>query len=167
MKAHYDTWWAFVHDGRQDANYKNAMSNSNDFIRVTEQAHYTAAFVYFAHFYDNRKDTSSIPTYLSIIKAEVNADFYNDLVRQFEDLRSRAKPILKIRHKLIAHIDNQLSESDVFDEIGMTWNEIGKVLHDTVEFVVFMAGSESGLLGIARSGRMSASVLNVLRRLAK
>jgi hypothetical protein len=124
MKAHYDTWWAFVHDGRLDANYKNAMLNSSDFIRVTEQAHYTAAFVYFAHLYDKREDASSIHNYLSLIKTEVNADYYNDLVRQFEDLKCRAKPILNVRHKLIAHVDNRLSEFDVFKEIGMTWDEM-------------------------------------------
>ena len=167
MKAHCDTWWAFVHDGRLSTEYKKAMLNNSDFIRSTEQAHYTAAFVYFAHLFDKRKDSSSIPNYLLLIKTEVETDYYHDLEMQFENIRSKAQPILNIRHKLIAHIDIQLSEHEVFKEMGMTWNEIIKVLHDTAKFVALLAGSEPGLLGIPRDGRLADGVLKVLKKLAQ
>ena len=167
MKAHYDTWWTFVHDGRLSTEYKKAMLNNSDFIRSTEQAHYTAAFVYLAHLFDKRKDSSSIPNYLSIIKTEVETDYYHKLENQFENLRNKANPILKIRHKLIAHIDNQLSELEVFKEVGMTWNEITKVLHDTAKFVAQLVNSEPGLIGIPRDGRLAEGVLKVIKRLAQ
>ena len=167
MKAHYYTWWAFVHEGRQGYDYKKAMLNNNDFIRTTEQAHYIAAFVYFAHLFDKRKDSSSIPNYLSLIRTEVKTDCYDAWEEQFANLKNSAEPILKIRHKLIAHIDIQLSESKIFTEVGLTWNEITNVLHDTTQFIALLLLSEPCALGIPRDGRLSEAVIKALKKLAQ
>ena len=162
MKAHYDTWWAFVNEGRLGNDYKNISLKGSDFIRVSEDAHYTATFVYFAHLFDKRTDVSSIPMYLSLIKTEIESIEYRELENQYINLQSRAKPILKVRHKLVAHIDSQLSEADVFDEIGMTWNEIRDVIYDTAKFVAFLNKSTV----TPRDGRLSEAVQALLRALA-
>lgn len=164
MKAHYDTWWAFVHEGRLGKDYKSAMLkvHSNDFIRVSEDAHYNSTFVYLAHLFDKRSDVSSIPVYLSLIKSEIEDAEYLDLQNQYGNLKNRATPILKIRHKLVAHIDSQLSEADIFDEIGMTWNAVRDVLYDTAKFVATLNQSSV----TPRDGRLSEAVQYVLKRLA-
>lgn len=162
MKAHWDTWWAFVHDGRLGNDYKNAIRNHSDFIRVTEHAHYTSTFIYFSHLFDNRHDVSSIPRYLSLIKAEIESDKYIQFESQYSELRKRAHSILKIRHKLVAHIDNQLSEADVFKEVGLTPDEIRDVLYDTAAFVAALGGVSV----TPRDGRLCEAVNRVLSKLA-
>ena len=163
MKAHYDTWWAFVHHGRLGEDYKNALLKNSDFIRVTEQAHYISMFIYFAHLFDSRSDVSSIPMYLSKLKQEIDSSEYCVLEHQYKNLRAQALPILKVRHKLIAHIDSQLSELDVFQQIGMSWDEIFKVINETAEFVSKLNSSNV----TPRDGRLSEAVMTALKRLSQ
>lgn len=48
------------------------MNEHNDFFRASQDAHYTACFIYLAHLFDKRSDSSSLPTYLAALSTGQN-----------------------------------------------------------------------------------------------
>lgn len=162
MKAHYDTWRALVSHAKQQSYYKKAIHLHSDFLKATEDAHYTAMFIYFFHLYDKNKDSSSIPNCLLFLEPEQQ----QDLQEQFNLLSQRAKPIIQVRHKLVAHIHNQISEAELFRRVAMKWDDIGQLFYDTSDFVALLADSTPNNLGIPRDGRMLEAVERVIYKLS-
>ena len=163
-KTHYDLWWAQVSDAKP--RYVKVMNRHSDFFLASQDAHYTAAFVYFAHLFDKREDSSSIPKYLDLIKKVIDQQLFQELDSSYQILIVRVKPLLIIRHKLVAHIDAKLSESDVFDDINLTWNEIRNIIHDVATYVEKLAGAPNqGSVGIPRDGRLSEATLRLFEEL--
>ena len=163
-KAHYDLWWAQVSDAKPK--YARVMNEHSDFFRASQDAHYTASFVYFAHLFDRRVDSSSIPKYLDLISKVTNPQLFQELDSNYQALAVRAKPLLIIRHKLVAHIEAKLSEKDIFADINLTWNEIRNIIHDVATYVENLAGTPNqGAIGIPRDGRLSEATLGLLEAL--
>ena len=116
-KAHYEVWWAQV--GEAKPKYARTMNNHSDFFHASADAHYKAFFVYFAHLYDKRKDSSSIPTYLNEIATTADPGNVLLLRVEYDTLVSGAGPLLTARHKTVAHVDAKLSEKDVFAPLNI------------------------------------------------
>jgi AbiU2 len=166
MKAHWDIWYALAGEVRALPTYQSVILEYSDFVKSSEDAHYTASYVYFAQLYDKDTHSSSIPNYLTLIQADTEVTLYDDYQRRYQELTLRAKPLLKTRNKLIAHVDAKLTERDFFIKEKITWNEIRDVMHDTAEFVAFLVGHEAGLIGIPRDGRLAEAVIKVFNKLA-
>ena len=167
-KAHYDIWWAQVSEAKPK--YIQTMNEHSDFFRTSQDAHFVASFTYFAHLFDNRDDSSSIGKYLKLISTNTDPVDFEKLEKDFSSLNLRAKPLLRIRHKRIAHIDAKLSESDVFSDLDITWNEIKQVIYDAAILVKNLNGMSSqgsGLIGIPRDGRLSEATLRLFETLSK
>lgn len=160
-KTHYDLWWAQVSDAKPK--FAGAMNQHSDFFLASQDAHCTAFFVYFAHLFDKRKDASSIHTYMKLLKANAKPEDLSELEAEVEVLSNRAAPLLTLRHNVIAHVNAQLSESDVFGPLQITWNEIRSVIHDSSSFVAKLAGaSYIGEVGIPRDGRLKEATIKLL-----
>ena len=69
-KTHYDVWWAQISDAKPQ--HVGVMNEHNDFFRASQDAHYTACFIYLAHLFDKRSDSSSLPTYLAALSTGQN-----------------------------------------------------------------------------------------------
>lgn len=163
-KAHYDIWWAQMSDAKPML--VRSMNEHSDFFRASQDAHFTACFIYLAHLFDKRSDSSSLPTYLALIRDETESMQFEDLETRYAALASRVAPLVTMRHKTVAHIDARLSEKDVFGPFNITWNEVRSIIYDTATFVKQLAGApHQGAIGIPRDGRLGEATLKLLRAL--
>lgn len=163
-KAHFEVWWALASEAKPGL--VRAMNVYSDFFRASSDAHYTAFFVYLAHLYDKRPDSSSIPTYLREASSTIDAASLQTLQVEYDALAVRAAPLVTARHKTIAHIVAKLSDKEVFVPLGVTWNQVRDVVYDSATFVAKLAGtSELGSIGICRDRRLIEATLRLLRAL--
>lgn len=163
-KAHYDIWWTQMSGAKPQ--YVGVMNKHNDFFRASQDAHYTACFIYLAHLFDKRSDSSSLPTYLALISSSANPAKFQDIKSRFSILADRAAPLITVRHKTVAHIDAGLSEKDVCGPLKITWNEVRSIIYDISAFVEELAGApHQGAVGIPRDGRLGEATLKLLRAL--
>jgi hypothetical protein len=144
------------------------MNQHSDFFRASANAHYTAFFVYLAHLFDRRPDSSSILTYLNAATAILDPDKLAALTIEFNALAARAAPLITARHKTVAHIDAQLSEKDVFAPLNVTWNQVRDIVYDSAKFVAKLADTtDLGSIGIGRDRRLIESTLKLIKALRK
>lgn len=163
-KTHYDVWWAQMSDAKP--HHVGVMNEHNDFFRASQDAHYTACFIYLAHLFDKRSDSSSLPTYLAAIRGSTVPTKFQDIESCFTALARRAAPLVTVRHKLVAHVDAGLSEKDVFGPLKITWNETRSIIYDSAAFVEKLADiPHQGAVGIPRDGRLGEATLKLLRAL--
>jgi hypothetical protein len=164
-KVHFDVWWAQASEAKP--HLLNVMNAHSDFFRASYDAHYTAFFVHVAHLFDPRADSSSIPTYFSAIRATVEASALAALEAEYADLLSQARPLLRARHKTVAHVDAVLTERDVFAPLNVTWNEVRDIIYQSAEFVAKLASATSGSIGIPRDRRFVEATLRMIRALER
>jgi len=165
-KVHFEVWWAQVSEAKPGL--VAVMNTHSDFFHASADAHYTAFFVNFAHLFDKRSDSSSIPTYFNSATANLDPDQLHELRIEYQALDQRAVPLITARHKTVAHIDARLSEKDVFTPLNITWYQVRDIVYDSVEFVAKLAGtSNSGSIGIGRDRRLIESTLRLIKALQK
>jgi hypothetical protein len=162
-KTHFDVLWAQASEAKPE--FLDIMNEHSDFFRASYCAHYTAFFVHFAHLFDPRKDSSSIPTYFSAIRATVDPVALTILEAEYRELHLRAQPLVKARHKTVAHVDSVLTERDLFAQLSITWNEIREIIYEAAEFVAKLASQPSGSIGIPRDRRLVEATLRMIRAL--
>jgi hypothetical protein len=160
-KAHYDVWWAQVSDAKPQ--FVSVMNEHSAFFHASQDAHYMACFSYLAHLFDKRSDSSSLPTYLSLIRDQTEPSKFQEIEARNAALADRAKPLLTVRHKTVAHIDARLSEKDVFAPLNITWNEIRSIIHDVAAFVEQLTRVPEVAIEIPRDGLLRESTLKLLR----
>jgi len=164
-KAHYDTWWAQVSEGRM--RFPAALQQHREFFGASQDAHYTAFFICFARLFDKGRTKSSIATYLRLTKSGMATTEHAALQSQFAALAIRAEPLLTIRHSLVAHVGIAFSEKEIFRPLGITWNEIRSRIHDSSAFVARIVGASSpGEVGIPRDGRLQEATMALLQALS-
>ena len=132
-KAHFEVWWAQVSEAKPGL--VSVMNVHSDFFHASADAHYIAFFVYFAHLFDKRSDSSSIPTYFNASPTNLDPEQLNELKIEYRALAQRAVPLITARHKTVAHIDAHLSEKDVFTPLNITWDQVRDIVYDSAEFV--------------------------------
>jgi len=163
-KAHYDIWWTQISDAKPK--FTSIMNKHSDFFRASQDAHFTAFFIYLAHLFDKRSDSSSIPTYLALMRDKTCPVKFEKLESQYRSLAERAIPLVTVRHKTIAHIDKKLSENDLFSSFNISWNEIRNIINDSASFVEELAEApHQGAVGIPRDGRLGEATLRILQTL--
>lgn len=163
-KTHYDVWWALMSDAKPQ--HFGVMNKHSDFFRASQDAHYTACFIYLAHLFDKRSDSSSLPTYLAVTRGSTDPEKFQDIELRFLALARRAAPLVTVRHKLVAHVDAGLSDKAVFGPLKITWNEVRSIIYDTAAFVEELASApHQGAVGIPRDGRLGEATLKLLRAL--
>lgn len=165
-KAHFEVWWAQASEAKPG--FTGVMNQHSDFFRASADAHYTAFFVYLAHLFDKRPDSSSIPTYLNAAATTLDSEKLASLRTEFDALTARAAPLITARHKTVAHIDARLSEKDVFAPLNITWNQVRDIVYDSAKFVAKLAGTtDLGSIGICRDRRLIESTLKLIKALPK
>lgn len=152
-KTHFDMWWAQASEGRPEI--RAVKDNHSDFFLAAQDAHYVAYFIYFGQLFDKRADSSSIRNYLKAAKSSADPAKFAAHSAIHAALSKRAEPLLKIRHFRIAHLNAQLTETDVFSPLKITWFRIRDTIYDSADFVAQIAGaSHGGQVGIPREGRL-------------
>ena len=163
-KTHFDVWWAQVSDAKPQ--FAVTMNEHVDFFIASQDAHYTACFVYLAHLFDKRSDSSSLPTYLTLVRDETESSRFKDIEVRYAALAKRAEPLVLIRHKTIAHIDARLTENDVCAPLNITWYEIRSIIHDAATLVEDLAGApHRGAVGIPRDNRLIEATTRLIHAL--
>lgn len=160
-RAHFDSWWSL--SSEKDESFRDVMQSHSEYFATALNANYTAFFVYFAHLFEKRTDSSSIATYISALRAEQGDSSVEALNAEYEALRERAKPLLIIRHKTVAHIEKTLSGEDLFFSGDITWNEVHQIISDTIIYIIKLCSAKSpGEIGIPRSGRLHEATHRLL-----
>lgn len=163
-KVHFDMWWAMASEARGEL--KQAMHANTEYFVAAWDAHYAAFFVCLAHLFDKRADSSSIPTYLSILESQGGREGLAEIREEYNRLAARAEPIIKARHKTVAHIDATQTSKELFSSVEIIWKDARSVLNDSVSLVVRLAnGNDPSELGIPRDGRLRDATFKVLRTL--
>lgn len=165
-KVHFEVWWAQAHEAKPDL--LRQMNDHSDFFRASYDAHYMAYHLYVGHLFDATPRTASIPTYLKEIKSHTPATKHMEFKVEYNVLYERAKTLVIARHKTVAHIDQFLTEKEVFAQAkSTTYNKTRDLIYDAAQFVAKIAGHEDnpGFLGIARDRRALEATLSVIRAL--
>ena len=82
---------------------------------------------------------------------------------EYERLAARAEPIIKARHKTVAHIDAKQSSKEFFASVEIIWKDARSVLNDSVSLAVRLAnGNDPSELGIHCDGRLRDATFKVL-----
>lgn len=163
-KSHFEIWWAQVHDARPSL--VGIMNKHSDFFRASADAHYTAFFVYIAHLYDRRTDSSSIRNYLQCIQSDMVPEIFSRLQNEYEKLALRASPLLAARHKTVAHVDAKLTEREVFLPLEVTWDQIRDIIYESAVYVGKLANTtDLGSIGIPRDRRLVETTLKLIKSL--
>ncbi len=165
-KAHFEIWWAQASEAKPK--HVPTMNVHADFFLASADAHYTAFFVYLAHLFDKRSDSSSISSYFREVGSSLEPSQLQQLQDEYALLLARAQPLLTARHKTVAHIDARLKESDVFGPLNVTWNEVRDVIYDSARFVAKLAGTtDLGSIGICRDRRLIEATLRLIQALPR
>jgi hypothetical protein len=165
-KVHFDVWWAQANEAKPAL--LRQMNVHSDFFRASYDAHYTAYHVYVAHLFDTTPRTASIAAYLREIKARTPAGEFKVLEAEHQALQKRARSLVVARHKTVAHIDQFMTEKEVFAQADpITYNETRDLIYDAARFVAKLAGQvdQPGLIGIARDRRLVEATLKLIRAL--
>jgi AbiU2 len=165
-KAHYGVWWALVSEARPKL--VPTMNEHSDFFLTVQDAHFVAFHTYAAHLFDRRPGSASIPAYLKELKKKgVEARRVAEFEAEYKGLELRAKPVLSARHKIVAHVDARLTDSEVYGQTVATWNQIRDVIFEAAQFVAKLAGCEAqpGTIGIPHDRRLPDATLRLIRTL--
>lgn len=165
-KVHFEVWWAQANEAKPSL--LPQMNAHSDFFRASYDAHYMAYHIYVGHLFDATSQSASIAAYLKEIKPSKNAADHKQLDDEYKVLLKRAKTLVIARHKTVAHIDQFLTEKEVFARADpMTYNQTRELIYDVAQYVAKLAGyeSEPGTVGIARDKRLSEATLALIRAL--
>ena len=165
-KTHFDMWWAQASEGRRK--FVAVQNKHIDFFQASQDAHYVAFFIYFGQLFDKRADASSITNYLKSLERSSDTKLLTELRDRHSVLSARAAPLLNIRHFRVAHVNSQLTETDVFLPLRITWFQIRDAIYDSASFVASLAGAAHvGEVGIPRDGRLAEATEALFLGLAK
>lgn len=165
-KTHFQMLWAQKHTAMLQPDLRRTMNTHSEFFLASQDAHFKAIFVDFALIFDKRKDVSSASNYLRLTKDSMPKAEWAALNNEYIVLRQRVKPVVQVRHDAIAHVSAELTEKDVFERLGFTWDEIRAAVDDAATFVTHLAGHQSaGQLGIPRDKRLEEATLRLLATL--
>ncbi len=121
----YEIWWVFKSaDTRPE--FVDTMNNYKLFFTTSIHAHFVALMVALYRLYETRSDTYNIPTFLRLLKEKDAVP--GETLKALNELYEKAKPLwVKVnilRNKAFGHRSKAHSVSDVFDEAGVTPNEL-------------------------------------------
>ena len=163
-KVHFEVWWA----QRSETKPKplSAVYKHSEFFLISQDAHYIAFFVYLAHLFDGRKDSSSIPTYLANAKDKYEISHLHRLQLTYLALAQRAEPLILARHKAVAHVDASLSQDDIFGPMSMTWKDVRVIIYEATTLVSELAGArDPASIGIPHDRRLIEVTLKLINAL--
>lgn len=163
-KAHFDILWAQISECVPE--YTDIMNEHSDFFRASRDAHHKAFIMSIAQLYDDDENSSTLRTYLKISAPETPTNKHNELKEKYQKLKTQALPIMRARHKTIAHIDARLTQKEVWLPLKITWNEIKSIVCNTAQFVAELANATHlGAIGIPENKRMNKAVTKLLESL--
>jgi hypothetical protein len=165
-KVHFEVWWAQANEAKPAL--LRQMNAHSDFFRASYDAHYMAYRVYVGHLFDATPRTASIAAYLREVNLRTPVAEHEALEGEYKALLKRAKTLIVARHKTVAHIDQFLTEKEVFAQADpTTYNQTRDLIYDVAQFVAKLAGHESqpGVIGIARDRRLLEATLALIRAL--
>ncbi|WP_162241773.1 hypothetical protein [Pseudorhodoferax sp. Leaf267] len=103
---------------------------------------------------------------MALLEKDGKQDRVIELRALFDPLTARAKPLLKIRNKTVAHIDAKETTKDFFAANELHWHEVRAVLDDTIALIVRIADAKDAVeLGIPPDGRLRDATFHVLATL--
>ena len=133
----YEIWWVYKSEDTR-AKYVNAMNRYSMFFQMSIHAHFVTLLVELYRLYETRKDTYNIPTLIKKLRKQGRID--SETLKSLEDIYiNEAKPLwVKVnilRNKAFGHRSRAHTVEQVFQEAGVTPNELQKLVEKTKKFI--------------------------------
>jgi len=129
----YEIWWVYKSKDTRPR-YIDVMNKYGLFFQTSIHAHFVALLVALYRLYETRDDTFNIPSLLKMLRDEsrlpdATLDFLEDIYR------NKARPLwIKVnilRNKAFGHRSVAHTVKEVFEEAGVTPNELRDLLEVT------------------------------------
>ena len=156
--------WRTLDLSKGDRKRLNAMNDGTyvDFFHVAIWGTQALAFLSLRKLFDRRKDALR----LRDIVRDLND---NDLTRDVDELYKKhgevIKKIKRIRDKSVAHNNKCMDQRSLFDEVGITPNEMERLIEDVCRILNGAAGRQSFPNRISDDMRFKNAVHGLLDKL--
>lgn len=121
----YEIWWVYKNSDTR-TEFVDTMNKYNLFFQTSIHAHFVALLVALYRLYETRHDTFNIPTFLKLLDQKTAVP--PETIQTLNELYGQAKPLwVKVnilRNKAFGHRSKAHSVSEVFDEAGVTPNDL-------------------------------------------
>jgi hypothetical protein len=145
MFAHFEVYWVLASEALKEINerepFAKEISRHSDFFKVTRSAHYKSLFLSLGLLWDEDPKASSVFSYLHAARTELGEDAYSNLSAIASELKFRVKPLIIVRHNVIAHTQSRKTKAQIVKPLGITWNEIALLVNESVAFVELLQKS--------------------------
>ena len=115
--------------------FVKAMERYESFFRVTITAQLYAVVIRLGKLFD--KKNVSIPSLLKRLKKshDANHTILKDIDKKMKNLEPRIEKIFGVRHKALAHLSAHSSSKEIFDEAGMTDDDLDVLTRQSLEIL--------------------------------
>jgi hypothetical protein len=121
----YEIWWVYKSSDTRPE-FVDTMNKYRMFFTTSIHAHFVALLVALYRLYETRDDTYNLPKFLQLLSEK--AAVPGETLQKLDELYAHAKPLwIKVsilRNKVFGHRSKARSVSEVFDEAGVTPNEL-------------------------------------------
>lgn len=133
----YEVWWVYKGEDTRPE-FTKTMNRYNLFFQTSIHAHFVALLLALYRLYETRDDTYNIPTLLKMLGKtnEIPSETLDELNELY---RRAAKPLwVKVsilRNKAFGHRSKAHSVSEVFEEAGVSPNELRDLVEVTKQLL--------------------------------
>ena len=132
----YDIWWVYKGSDTRPK-YTATMNRYNLFFQTSLHAHFIALLVELYRLYETRSDTFNIPSLLKLLKTKKAMQPVE--LKLLNERYAAVKPLwLKVnilRNKAFGHRSSAHTVEQVFNEAGITPNELRQLVESTKELL--------------------------------
>ena len=166
-QAGYEVWFTLLGKGKAYEQYSEELRDHlyRDFFDSVIDAHLKLMFVEIACLFDCSKDGSSFYKLKEALRKEARGNLADRLDCELSSHRDLIERIRGIRNKLVAHHDMTWTQERVYEEYGVSPNEVGTLLNAFNEFtktIYKCVISADTAYPIARPGRFEDAAIRLL-----
>ena len=166
-QAAYEVWFTLASEEKAYREFAAELKNylySSFFISVTN-AHFSLMIVEIACLFDRNKRALSFSRLQESLEEDGRSDLAKRIDFELSSFENLVRNIKGIRNKIVAHHDLSMTEQEVFNQFGVTPNEIRDLLNTVNELTKSIykeiVSSETAY-PLARPGRFEESTFHVL-----
>lgn len=156
--------WRTLDLSKGDRNRRNSMNDLTyvDFFHVTAWATQALAFLSLGKIFDRSKDALKLR---DIVRSLEDQELGRNLEELYHDHGGVIRKVKRIRDKSVAHNDKNMDERSLFDEVGITPDEMERLIEDVCRLLNAAARRRSFSNRIPDDLRFKNAVKNLLGKL--
>lgn len=131
-QAHFQIWWALRNCALPE--YSETMNDPDVrlFFHASNSGHYKLIFIELGKIFDRDQRASGIPSLKLMLRAEGKAGLADRIESQLAPLSEKVRRLVTIRARAIAHIEHSSTPKKIYEENGISPDEIREVMKEVV-----------------------------------